>query len=236
MRAPSAGCGAGTRPGCDGCRCRCCAWPAAAAPRRGRRPRPRATSGARSAAIATDSASFGSFLSDRPGAEHPDPRRQRRRHVEDGLTRGDELLGQQVAETAGGLDRPRSRRRAARPTRSSCGTCLRVARTLARASSASLRSIATAVCVALCGSTPMITAMSTSVDSTGWEPRGHSCFRSSVHVPLSSHPRRGPRREALRSKANRSTTGGRHFVSHPVRDLETLRTSRRVHPKSQAGT
>jgi hypothetical protein len=25
-------------------------------------------------------------------------------------------------------------------------------------------------------------------------------------------------------------------VSHPVRDLETLRTSRRVHPKSQAGT
>jgi hypothetical protein len=118
----------------------------------------------------------------------------------------------------------------------SCGTCLRVARTLARPSSASSRSIATAVWVALCGSTPMITAMSTSLGTpSGWDPRGHSCFRSSVHVPLSSHPRRGLRRDALRSTANRSTTSGRHFVSHPARDLETLRTSRRAHPESQAG-
>jgi hypothetical protein len=30
--------------------------------------------------------------------------------------------------------------------------------------------------------------------------------------------------------------GGRHFVSYPVRDPETLRTSRNAHPQSQAGT
>jgi hypothetical protein len=30
--------------------------------------------------------------------------------------------------------------------------------------------------------------------------------------------------------------GGRHFVSHPVRDPVTLRTERRVHLKSHAGT
>jgi hypothetical protein len=40
------------------------------------------------------------------GGEHPDSRRQRRRHVEDLFTAGHELLGQQVAETSGGLDGP----------------------------------------------------------------------------------------------------------------------------------
>jgi hypothetical protein len=43
-----------------------------------------------------------------PRAQHTDPRRERRRHVQDGLARSDQLLGQQVAEPAGGLDRPRS--------------------------------------------------------------------------------------------------------------------------------
>jgi hypothetical protein len=31
------------------------------------------------------------------------------------------------------------------------------------------------------------------------------------------------------------TTGGRHFVSHPVRDPETLRINHSVCPESQAG-
>ena len=68
-------------------------------------------------------------------------------------------------------------------------------------------------------------------------PRGHSCFRSSVHVPLSSHPRRGLRREALRSKANRSTDRWQALREpHPVRDPRTLGTSPCVHRESQAGT
>src|SRR5947209_4837877 len=37
-------------------------------------------------------------------------------------------------------------------------------------------------------------------------------------------------------KPTSQTTGGRHFESHPVRDLQTLRTSRGIHPQSQAGT
>ena len=64
--------------------------------------------GARSAAIATDNASLGSVLSERPVAEHPHPRHQRRGHVEHGLAGIDELLGQEIAEPAGGLDRPRA--------------------------------------------------------------------------------------------------------------------------------
>ena len=43
------------------------------------------------------------------GIEEPHPRRQRGRHVEHSLTGSKELLGQQRAEPAGGLDRPRSR-------------------------------------------------------------------------------------------------------------------------------
>jgi hypothetical protein len=43
-----------------------------------------------------------------PGAEHTDPRRERRGHVQDGLARSDQLLREQVAEPTGGLDRPRS--------------------------------------------------------------------------------------------------------------------------------
>ena len=49
-------------------------------------------------------------------AQHPHPRRQRGRHIDDALAGGDELLGQQIAEPAGGLDRPRPRRRTAPPT------------------------------------------------------------------------------------------------------------------------
>jgi hypothetical protein len=39
--------------------------------------------------------------------QDPHPRRQRRWHVEDGLARGHELLGQEIAQPARGLDRPR---------------------------------------------------------------------------------------------------------------------------------
>jgi hypothetical protein len=125
-----------------------------------------------------------------PDAQDTDPRGQGRGHVQDGLVGGEELLGEQVAEPARGLDRPGSLAQRFSPPQQLRD--LRARRSdPGRATSASLRSIATAVCVALCGSTPMITDMSTSQDS--WMgPRGHSCFRSLVHVPLASHPRRGP--------------------------------------------
>jgi hypothetical protein len=56
--------------------------------------------------MATDSASFGSFLVRTPGAEDPHPRGKGCRHIEDLLAGTDELLRQQVAEPSGGLDGP----------------------------------------------------------------------------------------------------------------------------------
>lgn len=49
-------------------------------------------------------------------------------------------------------------------------------------------------------------------------------MRSSVHVPLSSHPRRGPRRQALRSIANR-----------PNDQRQALRELRRQRPRDATG-
>ena len=43
------------------------------------------------------------------GAQHPHPRRQRRRHVQHRLPGGDELLGEQIAHPTGRLHRPRPR-------------------------------------------------------------------------------------------------------------------------------
>jgi len=42
-----------------------------------------------------------------PRPQQPHPRRQRRRHIDDALAGVDELLGEEVAEPASGLDRPR---------------------------------------------------------------------------------------------------------------------------------
>ena len=55
--------------------------------------------------IATDQASFGSVLFDRPLA-NPRSRRKRRWDIHDGLASVDELLGQQVTQAAGALDCP----------------------------------------------------------------------------------------------------------------------------------
>ena len=189
-RAPSAGCGAGTRPGCGGCRCRCCAWPAAAAPRSGRRQRPHAApvfAARRSPRTARRSGrSCPTARCPAPGCVRPGSKAHRRRsHPQ-----------RPAAGTAGSRARqqtppPTSVHPAAPPT-ATAGTpvCASLAPALGQAPLPRL-STATAVCVALCGSTPMITDMSASQDS--WNgPRGHSCFRSLVHVPLSSHPRREP--------------------------------------------
>ena len=56
--------------------------------------------GARRAAMAIEWASLGSFLLERLGGEHPDPRGQGGRHIEHLFAAGHELLGQQVAHPA----------------------------------------------------------------------------------------------------------------------------------------
>jgi len=49
--------------------------------------------GGRRAPMATESASLGSFLFERPGAEHPHPRGQCCRHIEDVFASIHQLLG-----------------------------------------------------------------------------------------------------------------------------------------------
>jgi hypothetical protein len=67
--------------------------------------------------MATDSASFGSFLSERPvpSTQHPYPRGQCGRHIEDLFAGSHQLLGQQVAKSTSGLDSPGSLTQPFRP-------------------------------------------------------------------------------------------------------------------------
>jgi hypothetical protein len=51
--------------------------------------------------MAVANASLGSFLDRLGRAQQPDPRGQRRRHIDDLLTRLDELLGQLLAQPLG---------------------------------------------------------------------------------------------------------------------------------------
>jgi hypothetical protein len=59
--------------------------------------------------MAVASASVGSFLPALAEPSNRDPRRQRRRHLDDLLTRLSELLGQQLAQPLSRLDRPATR-------------------------------------------------------------------------------------------------------------------------------
>src|ERR1035437_7658358 len=98
---------------------------------------------------------------------------------------------------------------------SNFAVCWLVARTVTLATSRSSPQMATAVWLALWGSTPMITMMSTS----SWVDGNREGTPDSdlVHTPLSSHIAARSRREAIRSKANRDLPGGRHKESRPVR-------------------
>ena len=80
--------------------------------------------------------------------------RQHRWDVHDGLARSDELLSEEIAEPACGLDRPHPIGERCRPRPQSIG--LAQARTRNSSSTHSVLSIATAVCDALCGSMPMM--------------------------------------------------------------------------------
>jgi hypothetical protein len=83
-----------------------------------------------------------------PGAEHPHPRGQRRRHIEDMFARADELLGQEItmppADSTAHVLLPRGSAQA-----NNCCVCCEVARTLISANCCSSRPIATAVWDAL---------------------------------------------------------------------------------------
>ena len=160
----------------------------------------------RRAATATESASSGRS-SRAARAEDPDPRGERRRDVEHVLAGIDELLCQQVAEAAGRLDGPGPLDEGLGPGEQLCRLLAR-RRTVTLATSRSSPQMATAVWLALWGSTPMITIMSTS----SWVDGNREGTPDSdlVHTPLSSHIAARSRREAIRSKANRDLPGGRH--------------------------
>src|ERR1035437_10969400 len=80
--------------------------------------------------------------------------------------------------------------------------------------------MATAVCVALWGSTPIITLMPCSLIGWVWLVRGgHSCFRIVVLVPLSSHSRGEVRSGRTSFRSQPAHADGRHFMSDPDQGL-----------------
>ena len=92
-------------------------------------------------------------------SEQPHPSRQRRRHIHDVFTRRDELLRQQLAEPVRGLDRPGPLLTQRRGPRQQPWRLPPIRCHFERAERCSSPSIATAMCVALCGSIPMITVI-----------------------------------------------------------------------------
>ena len=165
-------------------------------------------------------------------AEDADSRGQGRWNVDDVLSCIDELLGQQIAEAAGGLDGPRAFSERLSPGED-LAVFWHVARTVTLATSRSSPQIATAVWLCLWGSTPMITVMSASWSVDG--NREGTLDSDLVHTPLLSHIAARSRRVALRKKASR--TGRRQAQREPSRrDLQTLRINRSVCLKSQSGT
>jgi hypothetical protein len=121
------------------------------------------TAGERKAAMATERASLGSVLVRRANRQQPYPDRQLGLHIHDMLARGHQLLGQQMTEAAGALDRPAALGERSRPHQET----LDLAGAGAHPQLAQHRpvaSMAVAVCDPLCGSTPIITAMNLSLD------------------------------------------------------------------------
>jgi hypothetical protein len=91
------------------------------------------------------------------GGQQPDPRAQLGRHIQHPLTGRQQLLGQQVAQAAA-PSTAQVRVGQAPAQASSCSAWAAQARTRSSPSGSSAALIATAVCEALCGSTPIITA------------------------------------------------------------------------------
>ncbi len=124
--------------------------------------------------------------------QQPRPRRERGRHINNRFTGRDELLGEQIAEPARGLDRPCPRRKRRSPRHELGETCAPPARTFFRSSSSSPPLIATAVWVALCGSIPMITVMIPPWSQLVGTAEGTPTYRWSYAFLFRATPRRGP--------------------------------------------
>ncbi len=143
-------------------------------------------------------------------AQHPDPRRQRGRHVDDVLARRDELLGQQIAEPAGRLDRPRPLLERLRPRQQ-----------LRHLANAWLAPCTTPSSSSLAADRHRGVRRLVRVDTNdhcheflrglvGWDRGGHSCFRI-VRARSSFEPHRGEiptRRSSFESQpAHRPAAG-----------------------------
>ena len=183
----------------------------------------------RSAATATDRASFGSFLFTFPLAS------SRTRAASLGGTSSTPPRRRPAAGRAGAPGRRRPPPPRSAPARtaaqaSSCRACAALARTRTWPSTSSALPIATAVCDPLCGSTPIITAAigcpssSSSADDPG---RARLISDRSAVGPLSSHPRQDPTGRHLVLKPGQA----RQAVRDPAhRTPQTLRpTSQRFH-------
>src|SRR5207244_3046926 len=137
----------------------------------------------------------------RTRGQEPYPRRQGGGNVEDLLAHRHQLLGQEVAQPSSGFDGPGPLLKRRRPGQQPVGLA-RVARTYIRSSSFSSGPMATAVCVALFASMPMITVNACSFAGRGG-PWRHSCFR--IDRALEAYPGRP-------EPAGAESTGGRAAV------------------------
>jgi len=116
------------------------------------------------------------------GRQQPHPGAELRRHIDHPFARCDQLLGQQVAQTAGALDRPGAFRPGRRPFQQ-LPRLPRRRRHPQLAQRLPGRAVATAVCEPLCGSTPIITGTMNSPFRTQVNGRGgHALFQG----PLAS--------------------------------------------------
>src|ERR687897_2296331 len=181
--------------------------------------------GDRSAATATDSASFGSFLFDRLDASSL---------TLDASVAGTSMTcspastscwGQQIAKTGGGLDRPHALPERFGPRQQLVHL---------PASRADLdRGQFAFVSVDRDRRVRRLVRVDTDDHRHEFlhglvvgDRGGHSCFGLLVHVPLSSHNRGEAQSGRLFVRKPAGIADGRHFVSYPTQDLETLRIDR----------
>ena len=200
------------------------------------------TPGERSAATATERASFGSFLFTFPVAS------SRTRAPSLGCTSSTRSPADSSC-WASRCPRPpapstaqvRSGQAAAHS--SSRSACAALARTRSSPSGSSAPLITTAVCEALCGSIPIITAVMTGLlfPVPGEDRGGHAYFQDlTALAPLLSHAT-ARSRQASTSFESQARRAGRRLQSHARQDLSTLRPGtptrpgRNVYPKSQVG-
>ena len=198
--------------------------------------RHRRNSGARIAATATEYPSFGVVLVRPARRQHPDPRRQRRRHIQHLFTRRDELLGEQIAEPASRLDRPRPLPEPCRPANSSLDLSARRPH-LDRRRAQPRHHRSRPRCATACAdrhrssppsnTLPIVNRRRTAVgtpDSGG----------STLLAPLSSHTTARSGGSTASFVSQTRTRDGRQFESQPT-ETPTLRNTATPHADTQSG-